>query len=115
MVEPRCIFCGQPLKAVIKAKEHVFPVWLLKRLGISNAEITETWWSSMGLTKSQRAHSIGSILLGNICRSCNNGWMNMLEQRVKPVFLEAFERSADKLVFTEEEAMDLAAWFLRLL
>lgn len=113
MMSSKCIFCGQPLGKVIKSKEHVFPVWLLRQLDISDTEITETWFSSLGFTKSQRSHSFGSILLGSICRSCNSGWMSMLEQRIKPIFLRAFEGSVENLVLAKEEATDLASWVLK--
>lgn len=73
-----CVFCGGPLKD--KAREHVIPQWILKELALADHVISPTHLSSDGsIALSSRTHVLKTLVLGDVCAGCNNGWMSQLE------------------------------------
>lgn len=87
----RCIFCdGRPL-----SKEHVFGDWL-RDIFPRDAGTTHTDgvinWGAGGLTSAEatvitrkRQGHAGTRKVRVVCKTCNNGWMSLLEERTKPL------------------------------
>lgn len=76
----RCVFCGgQPT-----TKEHVYAKWLRKVVaGDRFITVVETKAS-----KKVRRPQVGFDLTVNaVCQTCNNGWMAVLENTVRPVLI----------------------------
>jgi len=107
---PFCWFCtaasGQ------RSKEHIFPRWLLKHLG-AEKEMVEPVRISLpagGIVASKRgARPLQAHVNGEVCASCNNGWMNDLEVAVRPLLSQLPQRGQ----MTRAEAEVLARWFIK--
>src|SRR6266851_8074507 len=73
-----CIFC----EGRANSKEDAWPLWLLRRLGVTEAGIIEGQLGKQAPTTWRTAHA--KLTVRFVCTSCNNGWMSQLQQRVKP-------------------------------
>jgi hypothetical protein len=88
-----CVICGGSLEGKNRAKEHVVPDWLQKEFGFADdradprllgprhavAGFDVNAPAEPIVLKRERRHSYQSLLAGNICADCNNGWMSQLE------------------------------------
>lgn len=117
-----CVFCGHPVRDPAtkrtRAREHVFPFWMLDELGIvrhtiefSPFEATRGDGTSLQMTEQTpiRRLDFNSFVLGAVCSTCNNGWMSRLESRVKPNLLALISNNAAK----SSDADSLAKWALK--
>lgn len=82
MARTLCVYCREK---GTRAKEHVFPAWLLTSLGRKRDELENLHISGLSQVVSRRPHSLNSLLLGNVCDSCNNGWMERNETDARPL------------------------------
>lgn len=104
-----CLFCANPLED--RAKEHVIPVWLQQRLGITEDRIalivaeTETH-----RIFNRRQHAVDQHLEGRICASCNNGWMSDLETDAVPLLTALLDRQKDISSLDLREKLLFARW-----
>ncbi len=93
----KCLFCCANLVSASNhpqrgTREHIFPKWLLEEkdakkhsISFSHLEMVREDGNSLQLTPPEphRRLALNSFLLGNVCASCNNGWMSTLENDVK--------------------------------
>jgi hypothetical protein len=110
-----CIFCDATLTAENRSKEHVFPEWLLDELriqasdqyfGLHNVDFEDQ-------PKSERLQGAHTLVQGNVCTGCNNGWMSDLETRDGPLL-----RIMDKLEqvrLSRDDSVLLATWMFKTL
>jgi hypothetical protein len=109
-----CAFCGQVLTSKINSKEHVWPKWLQKRLGVDNRQFegihTGIPWGIH--TISTRVQSGNSLVLGAICTSCNSGWMSELESKIAPIFEKLWDTSGTSryIVLDQQACETIAHW-----
>ena len=81
------------------SKEHIFPEWMQKYFSTSdvwgnNFRIVDDF-GPFGKRKNQRIekgplHKFGNPLaqkLKVVCQKCNNGWMSVQQQRIKPLLV----------------------------
>jgi hypothetical protein len=109
-----CWFCGTALIAATTSKEHVFPQWLQKELGLGAVAMTPTWHAQpLGELLDQRNQTWGSLVAGRICRSCNNGWMSKLEKMAMPVLLPLVRGDRDVRHLTTQGAQKVATWAVK--
>lgn len=114
----RCLFCLSDLKRkgrnLGKAEEHVVPKWLSKQLGIRSIPITPMRVGTQsGRVLDFRQQTVGTLVAGNVCATCNNGWMSRLESDTKPI-LEALISDVSRLsTLTIEQRHLLARWTLK--
>lgn len=103
-----CIFCGQHRN---KAKEHIWPRWLQKKMiGTTQWPYSGTHRSTYFFPVSVRQHTGENLVLGEVCDICNNGWMADLENQFRPI-LEKIESKPDGLKFLEKkERAIVATW-----
>lgn len=100
-----CVFCG----ATPLTKEHTLPRWLKSALppgGSRALHIRET--------ESTRVQHVASALEATVkivCASCNNGWMNRLENEVRPFLPDLINGRA--VTLTPEDQRALASWSLK--
>jgi hypothetical protein len=86
-----CYFCR---RIGSMSKEHAWPQWMHADAG---PVAPERWTSTSGFTRTEedalteiplremrRQGSPLTIKVRQVCRECNNGWMNALEQKVRP-------------------------------
>ncbi|AIY14037.1 hypothetical protein [Cellulophaga baltica] len=97
-----------------KSKEHIWPRWLQKHL-IGN---TKSHFKGIHLgmpfgTISERNQSGESLVYGNICTICNNGWMAELENKFRPIYLE-IESDYNKIKhLSKSERRVICLWGLK--
>lgn len=103
-----CIFCGDSELT----NEHIFPRWLADILpeGVVGAVTVERTQQSAQVSdvRTWRARDVASQKVGVVCRSCNNGWMSAVEERVKPI-LEPMVLGKPTLLPVSSQ-LELATW-----
>ena len=72
----QCLFCG----STDLSKEHIFAKWLLKELNIYNGMTRMYHANFAGIKLSNQIYSFSKLVNGLVCKQCNNGWMNSLEE-----------------------------------
>ena len=107
MGKVRCIFCAQRRA---RAKEHLWPEWLLKMMGEENRQIDETHYAISGEVVDRRRMFVRSLRYGKVCENCNGGWMSELEARSKPIIARLVDPPEGAPSLSEEEASTLALW-----
>src|SRR6185503_20533123 len=108
----RCLFCNTPLLAG-GTREHVFPKWILDRLGIRTAHISPTHFSPDGEVLSTRQHTLENVQEGRVCHDCNTGWMSRLENETRPLLLSVFDDARTVADLTHPERETVARWALK--
>lgn len=78
-----CWFCGRPFDASEgrrRTKEHIFPQWILRELGVRKHPFTLTWNAPVTRERISERNLVNDALVcGRVCSDCNNGWMSRLE------------------------------------
>lgn len=114
-----CIFCETG--SSFKDREHVFPRWILKELGI----LTQREQYSETITEINKVgQPIFNVIVRQtknydnyvspyVCDDCNGGWMSNLEGSVKPVLLPLIHgiKSFGKL--SKEERILISRWAIK--
>lgn len=107
-----CVFCGGPANSV----EHVIPRWINKSVLEGNPGISQTQviLDADGSPIRTVPQAFGETVVGCVCTTCNNGWMNDLETSVSP-FLPPLVLGTGQfvVVLDEQQQADLAAWVLK--
>src|SRR5216684_5194192 len=111
---PSCLLCETELSGTNRAREHVFPRWLLEYFRVNVDELFQgkhlTFFGQAVETRVQGAHT---IVQGRVCEPCNNGWMSELESAVQPLFLSMDE--GYPLSILASGLQSLAAWTFKVL
>jgi hypothetical protein len=105
-------------------KEHIWPRWLgadavvesqqsTRRLGFTQAAAGV--YEELPTTVTERQRSVLTDKVRKICRSCNGGWMSVLEQSVRGPLQLLCARSYPfgRTALTVEQITLLAAWALK--
>lgn len=106
---PFCWFC--PVEQGRKSREHVFPQWLSAHHGARAELVTPVRFSGVtGEELSRRpAKPLSAFVSGDVCTTCNNGWMSRIEERVRPL-LTSSKRTGR---LSPDDAVALAHWFTK--
>ena len=106
--EPQCWFC--PTTTNPSSKEHVFPRWLQRALGVESQIIEPIrYLSDLTTIGSWRPpHPLSSLTVGNVCQTCNNGWMSRLEASALPILIDGHRGP-----ITPEEAEIFSRWMTK--
>jgi hypothetical protein len=107
-----CLFCGKEL-ARVRAREHVFPRWLLNELNIGEEPINPTQFRPSGEVVSTREHLLENLQEGRVCATCNNGWMSKLEVDARPLLRPLMEGTGPVTDLTQEERAVVARWAVK--
>ncbi len=106
-----CIFCG--IKSP-RSIEHTWPLWL--QLDVMRS----TKWSYTGEHRTgegqiidSRSHNGGSLKCGEICRKCNNGWMNELEVNFRQIFTRINCNGDEIFKLTHNEKNIIGLWVFK--
>lgn len=106
-----CIFCGSRGN---KSKEHIWPVWMHAHLpllgGRKNTRELQTfkWKEQIGCKSLSRQGHLSTTKFRVVCKSCNSGWMNILEGKAKSILTRILRRDGVKLSVADQEI--LARW-----
>lgn len=103
-----CRFCRLTRQ---KAKEHIWPRWLqIKMYGNTKWPFAGAHVSTLSEVSNVRRHTGENLVLGDVCKVCNGGWMNDLESKFRPIHERIIvDRTAVKRL-TKLEREDLANW-----
>ena len=82
LVPNPCRFCGATDRKI--TKEHIWPTWLRSYLPPMPAVGQVEQWSS-GHDRRRRQQPLLSATVRRFCDVCNNGWMNRIEEAVRPI------------------------------
>lgn len=104
-----CIFCEEEKE---RGKEHIWPRWLQIEVGGNTQGIYIGTHISMlnPYNSNTRKQSGGSLVFGEVCKICNNGWMNSIEMNFKPVLLNLFKDKNYFLTLTKLDRQSIALW-----
>jgi hypothetical protein len=106
-----CLFCAQNLSR--RAKEHVFPQWLLDELDIRDEQIQPTQMTPAGKAVSQRSHQLKDLQEGRVCSDCNHGWMSELETKAKPLLKSLFSGQIEVKDLSRTDCSLIARWAVK--
>lgn len=107
---PFCWFCDT--RTGTRSKEHIFPKWLLQHYGAMDERVQPHRISMAlgGVLASERGERpLRAHFNGEVCATCNNGWMASLETSTKPILT----RNSIHGRISVEEAAILGRWFLK--
>ena len=105
--QPFCWMC--PRSSGRRAKEHIFPGWLLERLGAADELFEPRHYDLKGTLLSKRGpYPASALLSGEICDACNHGWMSRLETEFERVLLGEPARP-----WTRGDQQIVAHWFAK--
>lgn len=106
---PFCWFCT--VSNGRKSREHIFPRWLSAHHDARTEIVTPARFSGMsGEELSRRpAKPLSAFVCGDVCTTCNNGWMSQVEERVRPI-LTSSKRTGR---LSADDALALAHWFTK--
>lgn len=76
-----CIFCAQRADS----REHVWPLWLQKRVNRGHEYGTITIWRGPNATPAEWSGANADLKVKYVCEPCNTGWMNTLETENKAI------------------------------
>lgn len=108
-----CIFCNTQINKSNHSNEDIIPQWLQKHLNIGKMEITPTHLSAFNYMKSERKHSLKNLLAGQICQSCNNGWMSKLENQIKNVLIQLIDGKKKIEELELNDQISIGRWALK--
>lgn len=106
------MFCKTPLHGGNRAKEHVLRNSWLKKLNHQKTQIGVDNFSKHGHINS-KAFAADQLQAGEVCESCNNGWMNFLDRKVEHIVLGLATNSFSVTSLNRQETRDLARWLLK--
>lgn len=102
-----CIFCNQEKE---KAKEHIWPRWLQTRIGGSTKGTFAGTHAKLGVIPiSERISSGENLVLGTVCKDCNNGWMERLESEFR-LILDILLENSEKITLNKKESVIISRW-----
>ncbi len=107
----KCLFCSTYLSRQNRSMEHVVPRWLISHLEAQDERFIGKNWSYPNepiITFSERAHDFLSLVLGNVCKACNTGWMAQLEEDTRPLLQVLMTGHSTTL--TDKQCNILARW-----
>ena len=101
-----CIFCGADAKL---SREHVFPLWL-RELSPTSARATISAASSRSPSTSTTfgRGAPFDVVVRDVCRDCNHGWMEKLETQARPILTPMLQD--EPRVLTAPEQQVVATW-----
>ena len=103
---PNCWFCDTDLKG---SNEHIFAKSLLKLLNLEKQKVAPSRYSTIYNTFADKRQEmpLTSVVCGEICEKCNNGWMSQLEIGVQDMDILTPRKHLD---LNADEAKLLSRW-----
>jgi hypothetical protein len=105
---PSCWFCDT--EAIEETKEHVIPKWLQTELSVARQKIKPVRiLSDFQTVGSERSEfDLSSLTIGNVCRTCNNGWKGTIETLAREPLISDLKGH-----ISLEHGEILARWFTK--
>jgi len=103
-----CLFCTAPLTEGVR--EHVIPQWLIEYLGLSDEDLFQGMAQTRDGALKQPTHVAQGFVDGRVCKQCNTGWMNSLENQVRPLLTDLMTGQRTLHALSAEERLLLGRW-----
>jgi len=102
-----CLFCGAagPL-----TKEHVYPLWLYRAIGLVGP--VTTVYDRAGVETDRRTSRNFDTTLREVCATCNHGWLHDLERSFRAVLLPAIANSGPVVLSSDSQRV-VALWAVK--
>lgn len=107
----QCIFCGVPGNL---SKQHVWPKWMENVIPIRFNKYTHTTTGGdqpiinrNTQHKEYNGHQ-GTQKIRKLCVSCNGGWVNVIESKMRNVFTDLALNN--KIILNKTDQINLATW-----
>jgi hypothetical protein len=111
---PTCIYCGAPAGS----REHIYPSWLVEALardprGLDLPAPMKIWRDGVlirtvtGRVRPKKTFEFTT----KVCKTCNSGWMNRIDDRVRPHFEPMI--AGRQTVLPPSAQAALAAWMTK--
>lgn len=113
--EPRkkiCVFCEVDLTKENRSNEHVIRKAWLRAFGYLDTQIHSMRSAGSSLL-STRTFQANGFVAGEVCRSCNNGWMERLDGQAEGIVLLMAMGKLQPSQLTEPVRKVLAHWALK--
>lgn len=109
-----CLFCEDVLSNSNRAKEHVLRHSWLKNLGYATLPMNSIQRGRAGITSS-RILQANQLLAGEVCKNCNNGWMDNLDRQVEHIVFKLANESGEneKIDINKKDARTIGRWLLK--
>jgi hypothetical protein len=113
-VSKNCIFCGASGATVKITLEHTFSNWINDVLPAAvigpdvTCERTMAQAGQAAVIESWSTSQVASHKLRDVCATCNNGWMSLLEGEVRPLLTPMIEGYNSSL--TIDQQITVATW-----
>ena len=111
MARVKCIFC---YKLGDRAKEHIWPRWVHEFDDTSDSKVIVGRHFGSPLTGlkllDERTQSNESFVFGQVCQSCNNGWMSRLESQAMPMLKNGADEGTNAAPWSADQSRVVAAW-----
>lgn len=119
-----CLFCGRTWDEVPKSNEHVLGQWMRKHeqelltgpqvsyeSGFDLAEDAKNFIELPTNIVTRKA-ALLTLKTREVCKGCNTGWMNKLEQLAEPLIICMVEaaRSGKEILLGQADARNLGMW-----
>ncbi len=109
-----CIFCGGPADS----REHVFAKRLYERAQATKLAMLPGLYTEGKGSSHRPTHLLNTLTVRQVCRGCNNGWMNKLEEWFEQRFGFLIEPkwpllAAEFIESAKAERHMLAQWLMK--
>ena len=110
----KCVFCGGPANS----REHVFAKRLCQRAQVKKMAVIAGIYTEGEGIKNRGEHLLDTLTVRHVCATCNNGWMNELEDwfetRLGHFIQPEWPRLAENfLEMVRPESDKLAQWLIK--
>src|SRR5262249_34883588 len=89
--------------------EDVVAKWMFREYNGPKAAPIYRTDTTTGITTTSRGNA--GLLTLSPCRRCNNGWMSVLENRVKPIFSQLMR--GQSLALKDSDQLTISKWMLK--
>ena len=96
-----------------RTREHIFPKWLVKFMGIGRLSVRSEHYVRAETTIERKDVRDASPLArteGRVCAACNNGWMSALEVAAMPILKPLIDGTTNLYSCRGDEARTLGRW-----
>ena len=106
-----CFFCG---RYGARSLEHVFAdTWLCEFQAGQERTVLDRRLFDGDALQDTRAHTFNSFLCGDVCDTCNTGWMSSLESTVKPWILSITTKADLHTLQDPVRGLTFSRWALK--
>lgn len=109
-----CGFCGEPIGAGTRSREHLIKKAWLRELGHLQTNMPSDHVSgATGKIISSRLATADKLQAGGVCEDCNNGWMERMDAPISDAMLSMARGLTCPLHYSYDIQRQIARWIFR--